>query len=156
MDRKFIVGMVAAVLAVGALGYTWMPRTAPESGTGSAPSADPGSLTGEQIARLGIQLERAVAADTVPLGTVPGQVSLPPQARVAVSAPFRGVALRVLVLEGEQVVRGQPLAIVRAAEPVQFGAEMKRAQADLGFERARAERLALLAREGVVAGARAD
>jgi len=151
-----LAGALAAVLLAAGLGYAFWPsaQSEPEA-TGEAAGA-PGTLSAEQVRALGIQLASAARASAIPLGTVPGTISLPPQARVAVTSPFAGVAVRVLVLEGEQVGRGQPLAVVRAAEPVQFGADLARAQADLAVERAQAERLAMLAREGVVAGARAD
>ncbi|RIV89549.1 efflux RND transporter periplasmic adaptor subunit, partial [Aurantiacibacter xanthus] len=64
-----------------------------------------------------IETATAEATSSQPLGTVPGTVTLPPEARVAVTAPFPGAAVRVLVIEGQGVSRGQPLAIVRAAEP---------------------------------------
>ncbi|MCT2401368.1 efflux RND transporter periplasmic adaptor subunit [Novosphingobium mangrovi (ex Huang et al. 2023)] len=156
MDRKLLAGGTAALLAVAAFGYyAFAPSPTPDQGQ-EAPATDPGVLSPEQVSKLGIRLEPAQAADAVPLGTVPGQVSLPPSARVAVTTPFAGTAVRVLVLEGEQVRQGQPLAVVRAAEPVQFGADLARAQADLALDRANAQRLDTLAREGIVAGARAD
>lgn len=157
MDKRFLVGGGALLVALSALGYAWLGSRGPEPlADKPAAVAASGSLTAAAVSRLGIRLEPAASLDSVPLGTVPGQVSLPPKARVAVTAPFPGVAARVLVLEGEQVAQGQPLAVLRSAEPLQFGAELARAQADLGVDRAKAERLSLLAREGVVAGARAD
>ncbi|MDE8653134.1 efflux RND transporter periplasmic adaptor subunit [Novosphingobium album (ex Liu et al. 2023)] len=158
MDKKIMAGAGTALIALACLGYYFVGGTGQPDGAPApqAPAAQPGALSAQQIARLGIRLEAAAPAEGVPLGTVPGQVTLPPQARVAVTAPFAGVAVRVLVLEGEQVAAGQPLAMVRAAQPVQFGAELARAKADLAVERAQAERLAMLAREGIVAGARAD
>lgn len=151
-----LAGALAAVLAAAGLGYAFWPAAETETEAAAEASGAPGTLSAEQVRTLGIQLASAARASAIPLGTVPGTISLPPQARVAVTSPFAGVAVRVMVLEGEQVGRGQPLAVVRAAEPVQFGADLARAQADLAVERAQAERLAMLAREGVVAGARAD
>lgn len=155
LDKRHIAG-AAALLAAVAGGY-WITRTASDgvSGPQVAP-ADPGALSDAQMRQLGIRLEPAREAGAIPVGTVPGVVSLPPEARVAVTSPFAGTALRVLVIQGDKVTVGQPLAVVRAAETVQFGAELARAQADLGISRAAADRLAMLAREGVVAGARAD
>ncbi|WP_310533078.1 efflux RND transporter periplasmic adaptor subunit [Novosphingobium sp.] len=155
LDKRHIAA-ATAVLAVVTAGY-WVTRS--DGGATSGPqatAADPGHLSEVQIRQLGIRLEPAREAGAAPVGTVPGVVSLPPEARVAVTSPFAGTALRILVIQGEVVSAGQPLAVVRAAETVQFGAELSRAQADLGVSRAAADRLALLAREGVVAGARAD
>lgn len=123
-----------------------------------APTAEatPGAVTAAQIARLGIRTEPAQDAGPLPLGTVPAQVTLPPEARVAVTAPFAGALVRLFVIEGQEVSRGQPLAVIRSAEPVQYGAELARAHAELALAETRAARLGQLAREGVVAGARAD
>lgn len=114
---------------------------------GTARQADAGS---------GIATVKAKAVDAVPLGEVPGQVSLPPEARVAVTSPFPGAAVRVFVIEGQVVRRGQPLALVRAAEPVQIRGDLARAQAELGLAEARAQRLRQLAKEGIIAQARSD
>lgn len=119
-------------------------------------AADPGALTDAQIRQLGIRLEPAQAAGAAPVGTLPGVVSLPPEARVAVTSPFAGTVLRVMVIQGQRVRAGEPLAVVRTAETVQFGADLARAEADLAVDRAAAARLDTLAREGVVAGSRAD
>lgn len=159
LDKRHFAG-AAALLAVVASGY-WAMRTGGDEAAGGASgpqvaAADPGILSDDQMQQLGIRLEPGRDAGAVPVGTVPGVVSLPPEARVAVTSPFAGTALRVLVIQGEKVAAGQPLAVVRAAETVQFGAELARAQADLGVSRAAADRLAMLAREGVIAGARAD
>lgn len=155
MDRKILAGGAAALIVIAG-GYAWLaPSSSPEPAAANAPPAD-GTLSAEQVAQLGITVAKAAAADAVPLGSVPALVSLPPQARVAVTSPFPGVAVRVLAIEGEAVMRGQVLAQVRSADPVQFGGDLARAQADLSYEQARADRLAKLAEEGVVAGARAD
>ena len=105
---------------------------------------------------LEIETAEAVAATGVPLARVPGQVTLPPDARVAVTAPFPGAAVRLYVIEGQEVARGAPLALVRAAEPVTIGADIARARAEVGLAEARATRLGQLAGEGIIAQARAD
>lgn len=127
-----------------------------ETAPASEVAADPAILTDAQISKLGIRLEPAQAAGAAPVATVPGVVSLPPEARVAVTSPFAGTVLRVMVIQGQRVRAGEPLAIVRASETVQFGAELARAEADLAYARAAASRLDTLAREGVVAASRAD
>ncbi len=103
-------------------------------------------------------METAAAEATTarPLGTVPATVTLPPEARVAVTAPFPGAAVRVFVIEGQGVSRGQPLAIVRAAEPLRIGADLARADSEVRLAEAQAARLGQLAQEGIIARARAD
>ncbi|WP_293970285.1 efflux RND transporter periplasmic adaptor subunit [Sphingopyxis sp.] len=106
----------------------------------------------------GLAIETALAreVDNVPLGSVPGTITLPPEARVAVTAPFPGAAVRVYVIEGQKVRRGEALALVRASEPVQIRGDLARARSVATLAGARAKRLAQLAQEGIIAEARAD
>lgn len=122
-------------------------------GSDQADTAAPDTATTPALA---IETATAVAATGLPLARVPGQVTLPPDARVAVTAPFPGAAVRVFVIEGQAVARGTPLALVRAAEPVTIGADIARARAEVGLAEARHARLNQLADEGIIARARAD
>jgi len=103
-------------------------------------------------------IETAVAslAEHVPLGSVPGRITLPPDARVAVTPPFPGAAVRVFVIEGQAVSRGQPLATVRAAEPVSISADLARSESALQLAEANASRMRQLHEEGIIASARLD
>lgn len=145
---------VAALIVFGPFGGTDDPAASSEA------SADlrvaPGSLTAQQMQRLGIRTASADAAADVPLGTVPAVVTLPPEAQVAVTAPFDGAILRVFVIQGQDVAQGQPLAIIKSREPLQYGAELARAQARLGLAQASAARTRQLVNEGIVAGARGE
>ena len=114
------------------------------------------SAGADKLAGLAIEWAKAEAVADIPIGSVPGTITLPPEARVAVTAPFAGAAVRVYVIAGQNVRRGEPLAVVRATEPVQIQGELVRAQSELGLAEARANRLAQLATEGVIAQARAD
>jgi cobalt-zinc-cadmium efflux system membrane fusion protein len=124
-------------------------------GSGADENAD-ASPEAAATPALAIETATAVAATGLPLARVPGQVTLPPDARVAVTAPFPGAAVRVFVIEGQAVARGTPLALVRSAEPVAFGADIARARAEVGLAEARATRLNQLAEEGIIARARVD
>ena len=157
MDRKaLIAASTALALAAGAGALWWSKEAPPPAPDGGEAAMAPGKLTARQIEKLGIATAVAAAASSAELGAVPATVSLPPDARVAVTAPFDGIAVRLFVVEGEAVVAGQPLASIRAAEPVQYGAALARAQAQLEVARAAAGRTGQLAKEGIVAGARAD
>jgi len=129
------------------------PTEAPATAAAKAGSI---ALSAQQIDRLGVKLATAQAAEAMPLGTVPGVVSLPPDARVAVTTPYAGTVIRVLVIQGQAVKQGEVLATVRAAESVQFGAALARSQAELPVAAANAARLGQLSREGIIAPARAD
>lgn len=110
----------------------------------------------DKAAGLAIESVAAREVDNVPLGSVPGTISLPPEARVAVTAPFAGAVVRVYVIEGQEVARGAALGLVRATEPVAIGGDLARARSAATLAEARARRLAQLADEGVIAQARAD
>jgi cobalt-zinc-cadmium efflux system membrane fusion protein len=128
----------------------------------SACSSPQSEQTGDETAKgdvakgLAIESVAAKEVDNVPLGSVPGTITLPPEARVAVTAPFAGAVVRVYVIEGQQVARGEALGLVRAGEPLQIGGDLARARSAAALAEARAKRLGQLADEGVIAQARAD
>src|SRR3546814_15397808 len=64
--------------------------------------------------------------------------------------------MRTLVVEGDTVRQGQPLAIISSRDVLTMGADLTRANARAGVARSNAARLSQLAREGIIAGARAD
>ena len=121
----------------------------------SEQAADP-AATKDAAKGLAIESVAAREVDNVPLGSVPGTISLPPEARVAVTAPFAGAVVRVFVIEGQQVARGEALGLMRASEPVQIGGDLARARSAAALAEARAKRLGQLADEGIIAAARAD
>lgn len=121
----------------------------------SEQAADP-AATKEAAKGLAIEAVAGREVDNVPLGSVPGTISLPPEARVAVTAPFAGAVVRVFVIEGQQVARGEVLGLMRASEPVQIGGDLARARSAAALAEARAKRLSQLADEGIIAAARAD
>lgn len=124
-------------------------------------SSPPPEQAGDQVATdatAGLAIEPVTAreVENVPLGSASGTVRLPPDARIAVTAPFAGAVVRVYVIEGQTVARGQALGLVRAAEPVQISGDLARARSAAALAEARAKRLAQLADEGIIAEARAD
>lgn len=124
----------------------------------SPPLEQAGDKAAQADAAAGLAIESVAAreVDNVPLGSVPGTISLPPEARVAVTAPFAGAVVRVYVIEGQEVGRGEALGLMRATEPVAIGGDLARARSAATLAEARAKRLAQLADEGVIAQARAD
>jgi cobalt-zinc-cadmium efflux system membrane fusion protein len=161
MDRAKILYATLAALAIVAAfaGYRLLGGSGQPDGAGQETADMPvaaGALSAQQLRRLGVQTVAAEAAMDVPLGTVPAAITLPPEAQVAVTAPFDGAIVRLHVIQGQQVSAGQALATVRSREPLQYGAELARAQARLGLAEASAARTRQLVQEGIVAGARAD
>jgi cobalt-zinc-cadmium efflux system membrane fusion protein len=118
--------------------------------------AAPIAVDAAQARRIGLKVAVVEAASAAPLATLPGVVTPRPQGRVAVTAPFAGVVRQSLVMEGESVTKGQRLAVVHSREVLSLGAELARARARLGVAKQAAARTNLLAREGVIAGARAE
>lgn len=145
MDSRSLLSLI---LAIGLAGLTAC-SDAVEQNAPEGAAADP-------LSGLEIETASARKVDEVPIASVPGTITLPPEARVAVTAPFPGAAMRVYVIEGQAVRRGQRLALVRAAQPVQIRGELTRAQSAVGLAEARAKRLTQLADEGIIAAARAD
>jgi cobalt-zinc-cadmium efflux system membrane fusion protein len=154
-SRKIVVGSVLAVLAaVG--GYIVLGKSDGPAATNdqAAAASAPNELTDAQLARLGIKIVVARLASDVPLGTVPAIVTLPPENRVAVTATLPGAVRQVLVIEGQGVHRGQPLATMVSRDAMQLGGTQGRASARITLARANLARAEALFREGVIAGAR--
>ena len=158
---------IGAVMVVGIVSGLWWitanPNApAPPAARPETVPANAGTVSGElkvdskRVAQLGIRLAPAVAAQEAPLATVPAVIQPPANARVAVAATFPGVVMRTLVVEGDTVRQGQPLAIISSREVLMMGADLTRANARLGVARSNAARLSQLSREGIIAGARAD
>lgn len=160
-QNALILGGVAAVLFAGG-GWWWMTSQG-ASNAASATAAAPGAakdgmiaLSAEQMHALGLTLAAASAAQTVPVAELPAQIMPQPNARVAVAAQFPGVITRIFVVNGQDVTAGQPLATVASRDMVSLTAELARARARQSVARAQAARLGQLAREGIIAPARAD
>lgn len=158
--RNYLLAGVAVIALV--LGVWWFAGfgTAPEPGSqpSEAEKAAPDILPVDrkQAAQLGIRLAPAIAAIEAPIAVIPAVIQPPPNARVAVAATFPGVVMRTLVVEGDTVRQGQPLAVISSRDVLTMGADLTRAHARAGVARSNASRLSQLAREGIIAGARAD
>jgi cobalt-zinc-cadmium efflux system membrane fusion protein len=161
MKQKLILGGTAAVLLAGA-GWWWMTShgagsTAPAANAAPVAAKDGMiALSAEQMHALGLTLAVAAAAQTMPVADLPAQIMPQPNARVAVAAQFPGVITRIFVVNGQDVTAGQPLASVASRDMVSLTAELSRAHARQSVARAQAARLGQLAREGIIAPARAD
>jgi cobalt-zinc-cadmium efflux system membrane fusion protein len=90
------------------------------------------------------------------LAELPATVVQPPQARVAVAAPFAGTLREVRVQPGQAVRQGEVLATMISREALVLAGDLARAEAHGRLTGAEAARMAALVREGVVSGARAD
>ncbi|WP_298170275.1 efflux RND transporter periplasmic adaptor subunit [Novosphingobium sp.] len=160
-QNSWILGGAAAVLLAGG-GWWWMAShaagtAAPAANTAPAAAKDGMiPLTAEQMHALGLTLAVAASAQTMPVAELPAQIMPQPNARVAVAAQFPGVITRIFVVAGQDVAAGQSLATVASRDMVSLTAELARARARQSVTRAQAARLGQLAREGIIAPARAD
>lgn len=129
-----------------------------------AVSAEPASAAKAPLIKLSPAQEQALrivlapvtAAERRPAARVPATFMPPPNGRVAVTAPFTGVVTRVLVVEGQAVRRGQPLASVFSRDALTAAAELAQARAEGQVATQAQRRTSQLVREGIVAGARAE
>jgi cobalt-zinc-cadmium efflux system membrane fusion protein len=154
--RNIVVGGTLAVLAAAAGGYALFDKgAAPTPAAEQAgEAAAPAELTDAQLARLGVKTAAARLTSEVPLGAVPGVITLPPESRVAVTASLPGAIRQVFVIEGQEVRRGQPLATMVSRDAMELGGSRGRASARVGLARANLDRAEALFKEGVIAGAR--
>ena len=140
MSKRNYILAGFAVIAL-ALGIWWLAGsgTAPEPAPSSpeAGKAAPGVLPVDrrQAAQLGIRLAPALTASEAPIAVIPAVIQPPANARVAVAATFPGVVMRTLVVEGDTVRQGQPLAVISSRDVLTMGADLTRANARAGVAR---------------------
>lgn len=150
-SRSFFLVAVLALLGCGG--------AAPEPAVETAPQVDAQgrvTLRPAQLRNLGITAVAATAATVVPIAGVPARITAPLAASTEVTLPYAGVVTRVLVDEGQDVRRGQPLLRVQSREAVAVQAELARAQAEAGLAGRQAGRDAQLLAEGLITQARAQ
>ena len=153
--------VVAIAIALLALTAWWWLRPSTDGAVGGAiaPVADAQgrvTLTDQQIQALAIETVPAEAALSVPLTGLPAEATSPFASSSQVTVPFAGVVTQVLVDEGEQVRRGQPLLRVQSRELIGMRGDLARARTDARLATEQARRDAALAREGIIAGGRRD
>jgi cobalt-zinc-cadmium efflux system membrane fusion protein len=159
IQKRYALGGIVTAALVGTLVW-WRSEPATPSATQSSEppmAVQNGELRVrlDQSRQLGIQLAPAVQSPEAPLATLPAIIAPPPNARVAVAASLPGVVMRTLVVEGQSVRRGQPLATIASRDVLSLSADLSRASARLGVAQSNAGRLSQLDREGIIAGARA-
>ncbi|MCJ9428851.1 efflux RND transporter periplasmic adaptor subunit [Kordiimonas marina] len=119
-------------------------------------SAAPIELTQAQIDHLGIRLKTVEAAQKMSLSTLPGKITAPMNARLAVAAPFAGSVMSLAALEGKAVKKGDTLLTIASGDYLTGRSEMQQHKAEYQTAKAAAVRLRKLAKEGIIAEARAQ
>ncbi|WP_336965806.1 efflux RND transporter periplasmic adaptor subunit [Sphingobium aquiterrae] len=165
MRQHYMFAGAAAILVAGAAAWWTLGGDTPAPPETQAAGASPGAgtmsggilaVSPAQARQLGLRLSAAVQADEAPLADLPATIAPPPNARIAVAAALPGVVMRTMVVEGDSVRQGQPLATVASRDILILSGDLARASARLGVARSSAGRLRQLSREGIIAGARAD
>lgn len=99
---------------------------------------------------VAIPTARATPVERIPLEQLPVTVKLPLQGTSVVVAPLSGIALEVLVREGDTVKRGQALARLQSREAMTLGADLSAAQGAYRVAAAQSARDEQLLKEGIV------
>lgn len=162
MSMVRVVLLTAGVVGAGFGAWHFMagsdPAAPPAPSAAASARGKDGTLNvaPEQAKQFGISLTPAVPATEATLATLPAVIAPPQNARQAVAAPLPGVVMRTMVVEGDSVRRGQPLAVVASRDVLSLSGDLSRASARLGVAQSSARRLSQLDREGIIAGARAE
>ncbi len=122
----------------------------------AAPAAAQITLDSGQIAQLGLQSEKAVAAQGVPLDRLPAEIVAPLLSGRTVSVPFAGVVAQVGVDEGVAVRPGMPLVRVQSRDYLAAQTDLRRSASDTALAQSQARRDDALLAEGIIARSRTD
>lgn len=134
--------LVAALLFVGA-----MPAVASEATLAISPA---------QLDLLGVEFAEPGPAGASALVDARAQVVVPPDALFVMSSSQPGLVLRLHVVSGQSVSRGQPLAEVQSAEFLTLQQEFLEASQDASVAAAQLDRDLKLHAEGIIAARRLD
>ncbi len=121
-----------------------------------AQASDVLTLKHSELERLGVVGEAAETASVITLRGLPGQVELSLGSSMAVTAPFAGRVLQVLVDEGEMVEKAATLAILSSKDYGTARAELLQQRVTTDLARKQARRDAELVAEGIVPISRAE
>ncbi|MDX2309040.1 MAG: efflux RND transporter periplasmic adaptor subunit [Hyphomicrobium sp.] len=88
------------------------------------------NLSNEQVEKLQIKLEPVRRAASETIAVLPGTVVPPINSRVVATAPFAGTMKQVLVLPGQKIAKGAPLAIISSRELLEAQTRLAEAEAE--------------------------
>ena len=113
-------------------------------------------VTSEQIEKLGIQTAAAKVAKEQTITSVLGRVTPALNARLLVTAPYAGTAVRIDALEGKQVDAGDTLATIASRSYLEARSQLTQNAAEYEAAKAAATRTRKLVTEGIAAESRAE
>lgn len=159
-NRSLWMGLGGLVVAVALLAL-WRGAAQPaaqEAGPAEVQISEAGllQLSEAQAQALQLQVEPAQAAEVVAVSGLAAEALAPLDASAGVVAAFAGVVTRVLVDEGDDVRRGQPLVRIQSREVLSAQAALAQARSEAEIARQQAERDQALLKEGIIAAARAQ
>jgi len=125
-------------------------------GSFSAAEAKTVTLSQTQAARMEIKLAEVKEAETEAVALLPGTVVPALNARVVAAASFAGTTIQVLVLPGQTVTKGAPLAIIESRDLLDALSQLKQAEAELQIAEAVARRKRDLADKTIASPILAD
>jgi len=120
----------------------------------SAFAEDSINLTAEQIQNLGVELGRLQVIKSAPLFDAPAKVTIPPENDYIVSTLYAGLIKQIKAVVGDNVVKGQVLAIIQSPELLKLQQQHLKAVNDLKLSEAEFLRDQKLFKDGVISGRR--
>ncbi len=112
---RFGSGLVLPVLllAIGLLGG-WFAASQGASKGAAEPhaAAAPGKLSPRTLANIGVEVGEAALSDFVRPHEIPAEVEIPPAAVRPAHTPVAGIVRSVVVVTGQKVAAGAPIALV--------------------------------------------
>jgi cobalt-zinc-cadmium efflux system membrane fusion protein len=112
------------------------------------------TLSTAQINNLGVKIGSLTAVKSVPLMDAPAKVSIPPANEYLVSTSHAGLVNQIYVSIGDEVVKGQVLAMVRSPELLALQQRHLKSVNDLRVAKTKFTRDGKLYKEGVIADRR--
>ncbi|HRN90053.1 MAG TPA: biotin/lipoyl-binding protein, partial [Hyphomicrobium sp.] len=141
MARRTAIGPLASLVLIGCY---------------SIAEAQTVTLSLAQVAQMEIKLAEVRKAETEAVALLPGTVVPALNARVVAAASFAGTAIQVLVLPGQTVAKGAPLAIIESRDLLDALSQLKQAEAGLQVAEAIARRKRDLADKSIASPLLAD
>jgi len=141
MARRTAIGPLASLVLIGCY---------------SAADAATVTLSETQVAQMEIKLAEVKEAEIEAVALLPGTVVPALDARVVAAASFAGTAIQVLVLPGQTVAKGAPLAVIESRDLLDALSQLKQAEAELQVAEAVARRKRDLADKSIASPVLAD
>lgn len=112
------------------------------------------TISGAQVDNLGIKLGKLQPIKSIPLLEAPAKVSIPPANEYFISISYAGLVSKISASVGDEVAKGQVLAIIKSAELLTLQQHHLSSINDLQLAKSSYVRDQQLYKEGVIANRR--